>query len=57
MFVTLQIAFAEILQPDNEKNIIWGCLYKSPNVKIEIFNEEINRVLGKIGFKNKLCFW
>ena len=48
--------FVEIVQPNNEKNVILGCLYRPPNVQTEIFNDEIKQVLAKIGFENKLCF-
>ena len=46
----------EIVQPNNEKNVILGCLYKPRNVQTEIFHDGIKQVLAKIGFENKLCF-
>ena len=56
MNCVLESVFVEIVQPNNEKNVILGCLYKPPNVQTEIFNDEIKQVLAKIGFENKLCF-
>ena len=56
MNCVLESVFVEIVQPNNEKNVILGCLYKPPNVQTEIFNDEIKQVLAKTGFENKLCF-
>ena len=56
MNCVLESVFVVIVQPNNEKNVILGCLYKPPNVQTEIFNDEIKQVLAKIGFENKLCF-
>ena len=56
MNCVLESVFVEIVPPNNEKNVILGCLCKLPNVQTEIFNDEIKQVLAKTGFENKLCF-
>ena len=43
----LESVFVEIVQPNNEKNVILGCLYKPPNVQTETFNDEIKQVHPK----------
>ena len=43
--------FAEIVQPNNEKNVILGCLYKLLNVQTEIFNDEIKQFLLKLALR------
>ena len=52
----LESVFVEIVQPNNEKNVNLGFLYKPPNVQTVIFNDGIKQVLAKISFENKLCF-
>ena len=41
MNCVLESVFVEIVQPNNEKNVILGCLYRFPNAQTEIFNDEI----------------
>ena len=56
MNCVLKSVFVEIVLPNNEKDVILGCLYKLPNVQTEIFNDAIKQVLAKTGFEKKLCF-
>ena len=38
------------------KNIIVGLIYRPPNNKIDLFENNVNNILGKIDKENKICY-
>ncbi len=51
---TIESVFVEIIT-HKKKNII-GVIYRPPNSKYDLFENEINKVLGKIDKENKICY-
>ena len=52
----LESAFIEICNP-KKANIIIGCIYKHPNMKINEFNDDyLNEILYKLSKENKTTF-
>ena len=52
---TIETIFIEIKR-DSGKNIIIGVVYRPPNKKLEIFQNEINKIIGKMEKENKISY-
>ena len=51
----MESTFVEIIIP-NKKNIVIGVIYRPPNSKFNLFENEINKILSKIDKENKICY-
>ena len=51
----MESTFVEII-PSNKKNIVIGVIYRPPNSKFNLFENEINQILSKIDKENKICY-
>ena len=52
----MESTFVEIIAP-NKKNIVIGVIYRPPNSKFNLFENEINQILSKIDKENKICYY
>ena len=51
----MESTFVEIIT-SNKKNIVIGLIYRPPNSKFNLFENEINQILSKIDKENKICY-
>jgi hypothetical protein len=51
----IESVFIEIIT-HKKKNIIIGVIYRPPNSKYDLFENEINKILSKIDKENKICY-
>ena len=51
----MEYVFVEIITA-KKKNIVVGVIYRPPNSKFNLFENEINNILSKIDKENKICY-